>query len=297
MYWCRLFITVVALGLSGCVFVAPPRAHDPKNVAKACADKALRFEEPNRKGLNILLAIDGHLYTSYAIAAMAGYKGKRLLTLAYFSQYPDIDPDYDARFASFRFFLLLPGYAGWHNTVNGMLHSLHGGDQIEIDRRRAAIQRALASTLKDPNQDWMSGLLIHAYGDAYVHTKGTYKTGQEEAYGRVFGHAWDYLMGNDPDGIKNPVTEPKYLAYVDELYHLLDSKYPPDRPDDDLEDFKEQIKKMQCEVGKCPIVHAVSNLNPETSQNQLDVFAACMTQATRLLPHEIEKAMSLIKND
>jgi len=278
----------------------------------------------------IKLDRDGHQDTTYKIATIAGYGDKygtdgqenprqRLLTLTYFSQYPDLDLNYDAVASSIRLILLFPAsvaYTGWHKTINEMLHSLHGGDQVAIDLRRAAIKRELAISLKHPDQDWLSGLLIHAYGDAYVHTRGTYRSGQEQAYSRVFGHAWDSikekvngfcsslfgqewvpLRKSNPDGIKHPDTEPKYLEYVDELYHLLDYKYPPDQSNSSLEAYKAEVKQMRCGVGECPILQAARTLDPDKATNEIEGFAACMSQATWLTPSEVEQAISHIKKD
>lgn len=278
-----------ALMISGCSHIVPIHLQgrkEPMKAAEACVSQA-----------SIKLEEDGHKYTTYRITDIAGYNKTRKLTLSYFSQYPDLDPDYDAINATVRYFFV-PWYWGWHNKINGILHSLHDGDQAEIDQRRIAIKNALLNSLKDPSQDWLSGLLIHAYGDAYVHTSGKYRSGQEDAYGPWWGHAWDYVAGNNPDGIKNPVTEPKYLAYVDELYHVLRSDEPPDQSNTALETFKREVKEMQCSPGECPILQAVSDRNPESSIGEVKQFGDCMMRDARALkPSEVEDAISRIKEN
>jgi hypothetical protein len=246
---------------------------------------------------SIQLLEDGHLYTTYSIAKIAGYTDQRLLTLTYYSQYPDVDEEYDAAKGSVRYFFV-PWYWAWHNKINGILHSLHGGDQSTIDQRRTAIKTALATSIKDPDQDWLSGLLIHAYGDAYVHTRGEYGSGHEKAYGVWFGHAWENMIGSTPDGIKNSVTEPKYLAYVNELYHTLSVQSVPSLPNLRLlEEFKEKVKQMSCGPGECPILQAVPNSDSAANMDRIANFADCMKKARRLKPSEVEVAMSRIKRD
>ena len=292
---CRRVITFLALFsvfflmLSGCSQIPAIQLlgnKEPMDAAKACADEA-----------STKLLEDGHKYTTYGISDIAGYDKQRKLTLTYFSQYPDLDPDYDAIMASVRYFFV-PWYWGWHSKINGILHSLHDGDQSAIDKRRGAIKNALLISLKDKNQDWLSGLLIHAYGDAYAHTSGKYRSGQEDAYGPWWGHTWDYITRNNPDGIKNPVTEPKYLAYVNELYHVLRSDQPPDQSNAALETFKREVKEMRCTPGECPILQAVPDRNPEASIGEVKQFGDCMIKDARALKRsEVEDAISRIKGD
>ena len=286
MYGRHALIVITSLGLFGCASMPPPGDKEPLRAAEACAPVAgIKFME------------DGHLYTTYSIAGIAGYDIQRQLTLSYYSQYPDIDPDYDAVSATVRY-LPVPWYWSWHDKINGILHSLHGGNQSEIDQRRAAIKRALANSLKDPNLDWLSGLLIHAYGDAYAHTCGEYGSGHEKAFGPWFGHGLQTFLGKDPDGIKNPTTEAKYLAYVDELYRTLRTQPDDAQPNDDLERFKANVRMISCEPGKCPIIHQLPNPDPAASESPVVAFAQCMNRsARRLKPSEIDYATSRVKKD
>ena len=272
----------------------------------------MKAAEECAKGKHVKSEEDGHEFTTYGVSEIANYARKRQLVLTYFSQYPDIDPDYDATTSFFRF-LFAPWYWEWHDKITDILHSLHGGDQQAIDQRRAVIKRALQRSLQDQNEDWLSGLLIHAYGDAYAHTKGPHKSGQEEAYGPWIGHglrtlgywitlgvwrgdAFQIVFVDDPDRIKNPVTEPKYLAYVDELYYTLRSDQDRTRSNSQLDQFKEEVRAMTCESGRCPVLQAVPNLDPATAVKEVEAFAVCMlTKARRLTSSEVEQAMSLIK--
>lgn len=286
MYERTALITVFTLLLFGCASLPLPGDKEPIQAAEACAPEA-----------RTKLAIDGHLYTTYSIAGITGYDMQRQLTLSYYSQYPDIDPDYDAVNTTVRY-LFVPWYWPWHETINGTLHSLHAGNQSQIDQRRAAIKSALANSIQDPDLDWLSGLLIHAYGDAYAHTCGEYDSGREKAYGPWFGHGLQTFFGEDPDEIKNPTTEPKYLAYVDELYHTLRTRPDNDQSNEDLEWFKTNVREMSCEPGTCPIFHQLPNSDPAASESQVAAFAQCMNRtARRLKPSEVEYATGLVKAD
>ena len=166
----------------------------------------------------------GHFYTTYYVAIAAGMSPQRAVDLAYWSQYPDEDAQYDAMKAS-------PEMA---SDIKKYLHSLTGGDPEKL-------RKYLACLLKNPAFTEVGrGLLIHALGDAYSHTyladaivptNGPYfPTGpympmrkEETLYGPspfLFGFNIGHLTsGHTPDYI---ASNPKnYGAYVDKLYENL----------------------------------------------------------------------------
>ncbi len=80
--------------------------------------------------------------------------------------------------------------------------------------------------------DWEKGVVIHALGDAWAHTKGS--GADEQAYGFPLGHLFD---GHAPDTIS---TAPgKYVAYIQNLYGALGGATNPNHQPkimDELED-------------------------------------------------------------
>ena len=75
---------VIILLLSGCTSLPGPGKAEPMKAAEECA-----------KGKHVKSEEDGHEFTTYGVSEIANYARKRQLVLTYFSQYPDIDPDYD----------------------------------------------------------------------------------------------------------------------------------------------------------------------------------------------------------
>jgi hypothetical protein len=274
------FLTA-ATALAGCSTLPGPGNLDPMPAAKVCA-----------AGLGVPFGPEGHLYTILSVADIAGYKPERQFALAYFSQYPDLDSDYEAVHVSIKY-LLVPWRWTWRNDVTGVLHSLHGGNRDAVEKRREQIRRAIARSIADPDRDWLTGILMHAYGDAYAHTKGELGASDEAAYGVWTGHAIPSLFGDDPDDIKNPRTEPKYFAYIDDLYRTIRTEHASD---DRFSEFKTFIRNLKCENGRCPNFHELFANRP-TGNARIDRFADCMNRsARRLTPAEIQLAMDTIKD-
>ncbi|MCI5166383.1 MAG: hypothetical protein D3903_09860 [Candidatus Electrothrix sp. GM3_4] len=234
---------------------------------------------------------DGHLYTTLSIADIAGYDEPRQFMLSYYSQYPDIDTDYEAVPVALKY-ILLPWKWEWRNDIVGALHTQHGGGRAVIDERKRNISQALSRTLIDPKIDWLSGLLIHAYADSYAHTKNALNSKEERAYSVWIGHALPSLFGEDPDSIKTETGEPKYLGYITDLYSILKLGTGNDQA---FIRFKNLVDRLVCENGKCPNFHALYN-NQSVGNARIDTFIQCMNKTSRQLSkEEIQKAIDLIK--
>lgn len=280
IYYAIVVILIVSLGLTGCAGNPIKSDKEPMAAALECAKETSKSYLP-----------DGHIYTTLSIADIGGYEKFRQWTLSYYSQYPDIDPDYEATPVSIKY-LLTPWKWEWRNDITGALHSLHGGGREKIDVRRKNIQDTLGVTLKKPQQDWLSGLLIHAYADTYSHTKNRFNAENEQAYNVWIGHAIPTLLGKSPDNIKSETNEPKYLGYITDLYNTIKTN---DNTDEFIK-FKHFVDELKCEKGECPNFFALFHNKPLTSSG-IDVFTDCMNKTSRQLSaKEIKIAIDYIKN-
>lgn len=259
---------------------------EPLEAASICLEKYP--EPPSDPFLR-----DGHLYTTLAITSISGYSDFRQMILSYYSQYPDIDHDYKGVDVAVKY-LLIPWKKKWRNDITGILHSLHGGDYKAIKKRRDKIKKTLNLTLKDPKLDWLSGLVIHAYADSFSHTKNELNSVNEEAYNVWIGHLIPTLLGNNPDKIKDPENEPKYLAYITDLnktIRRIDN-------DEEFDRFKLFVKNLKCEGKQCPNFHALSNNESTTEESRVDNIIKCMNSTSRQLTEmEVQRAMDLIYTD
>lgn len=279
MKYLLLLASVCFLGLTGCSSNPIVGNKEPVDAAQYCAEK---FPAP--------FLPDGHLYTTLSITEIAEYDDLRKMTISYYSQYPDIDLDYEAVPVSFKY-LLVPWKWEWRNDITGSLHSLHGGKRKAIDQRRSDIRNSLLVTLKDPNFDWLSGLIIHAYGDSYAHTKNEFSSEEEKAYNVWIGHAIPSIFGNSPDDIKQKENEPKYLGYISNLYHTLKIN---DENNEKFTEFRDFVDNLECAGGECPNFHALFTSTSEEN-SRIDKFTSCMNNTARpLLISEVQHAMDLI---
>ncbi len=279
---CIFQVFVISIMLVGCAANKITGKQEPLSAATNCIKQ---LPSPHLEFLQ-----DGHLYTTLAIADIAGYDDSRQLLLSYYSQYPDIDTDYEAVPVALKY-ILLPWKWEWRNDIVGELHAQHGGGRTAIDERRKNISKALSQTLPDPQLDWLSGLLIHAYADSYAHTKNAFNSEEEKAYNVWIGHALPSLFGEDPDSIKTKTGEPKYLAYITALYNDLKQDTGNDQR---FNNFKRFVDILKCEEKECPNFHALYNNHP-TENARIDTFIQCMnTSARQLTKEEVQRAIDLI---
>lgn len=155
----------------------------------------------------------GHQYTTYIVAMAAGLGRERSYKLSYYSQLPDDEIAFNAALAFFYFFNL-----EYRQEIMALLHSLHGGDKLSVEKRRNDLRDLIHEGIKDRSlSDKQIGLIIHAYADSYAHTM--IKNGQLKAFDYTWGHLFH---GNKPDLI---VYDPeKYKEYTCELFKVLSSK-------------------------------------------------------------------------
>ena len=143
---------------------------------------------------------EGHSFTIFALAKMAKLDDLVAYNLAIGSQLPDI----------------LEKYTAFNVAVANSLHSFHGGNSEMITMRREELSVLIEDSLDDRKIDLVQiGMYIHAFGDAYAHTKEL----EDEnivAYEAVFGHIFD---GIKPDLIA--LYKQKYLLYSSAIFEIL----------------------------------------------------------------------------
>jgi len=224
---------LVVLILAGIFAICPLAAArnnsqlEPDVVAYVCAQEATPSFGP-----------DGHLYSTFLIARYAGIDGANAYTLAYYSQYPDLD-------STFKATSLFIGYPNWRSDVREVLHSLHGSEREAIDARREALKNFIKDSLsQDPPNYWQAGLMIHAFADAYSHTKKPLGDPDQKAYGSVIGHLHHWKK---PDQIARQEVFPKYREFAEQLYDILELKGAGDK--EQLTEFLNTIEELACENG------------------------------------------------
>jgi hypothetical protein len=167
-----------------------------------------------------LYQADGHFYAVFIIARLNGYSENEAYRLAYYTQYPDQDQSYDAIPAGIRLYTRTSRDVPYDTSIQAILHSLHGGGPGAVAARR----RCLESLLQDTKnfETWERGLIAHALGDSFAHTRG--QRGEGAAYGVPLGHKDD---GTAPD---RPNTRPLVFAeYINALNRALGGKASPDQ--------------------------------------------------------------------
>lgn len=186
---------------------------------------------------------DGHKYTTYLVARYAGVNEVDAYTLTYYSQYPDIDSRYDAMSVGVKYYFI-PWRWRWRSDIMGVLHSLHGGKLESIITRRDLLGGLISKSLNsNAPQYWKAGLMIHALGDTYSHTKNKYLSSDQEAYGTFVGHA---IHLHHPDEIARPDVFPKYVAYVNRLFDILNVNGNGDKIR--LEKYLTELKNLVCKT-------------------------------------------------
>ncbi len=221
---------------------------------------------------------DGHLYTTYKIAILAGVNSDIAHILAYFSQYPDIDPGYNAAELWLDKYVPVGNDKKWIEYIFNKLHSLHGGDDSAIKNRKEALAN-LIQELYSQKEYWKAGIFIHALGDAYAHTKNKLNSDDEVAYGEGLGHGWDSFFGRDPDNIDRVIVREKYIAYIKHLYGLLRTQ---SANDSEFNDFCSKIDVSFCYSKICPTFQVLS----DEDEGKVDNFTNCMNKSMRNLTHK-----------
>lgn len=170
-------------------------------------------EKTTTKGIDFKRT--GHLNTVHLVAEYAGLSEEISKQLAFYTQVPDDKPlPYSAPLVG------VWGVFDWsyRHDVMAILHSLHGGNDGAVLKRRDMLKQLIEESL-NINENWKTGFLIHALGDSYAHVKND--DGQLEAYGELFGHAFDF--SNSPDIISADNNVEHYVSYVNALFNALDS--------------------------------------------------------------------------
>lgn len=230
----------------------------------------------------------GHSYTTFMIADLAGRSEKETLALTYFSQYPDEDKEYDAIVNAIKNKIPFLGGEFSRDAVR-KLHSLHGGGRAIIDGRRKSLENAITVNLKNQNDLWKAGLLIHAYADTYAHTEGKYGAKDEEAFGPFAGHAFHSIFGKDPDKFTDKNNIPKYSAYVDHLFKLLKTNKADEKS---FVNYKKLIDNNDCKSDECFMNKAL----PVTDLKKIKMFKYCMdTNMRSLTKNEVQGVLNQIK--
>ena len=175
---------------------------------------------------DIEFAPDGHYFTTNKVAELAGLSPEVNREITLFSQAPDdLALSYSATAVAIWGVVWLP----YRQRIVETLHSLHGGHQKAVEARRdglAAMIRKFDLRPENRKEFWKVGFLIHALGDSYAHVHGEGET--LKAYNVVWGHAWDSLVGANPDDISGNVHAFRnYLAYARALFDALDRSDPP----------------------------------------------------------------------
>jgi hypothetical protein len=198
---------------------------EPDVVSESC------FPDPS-------FTTDGHLYSTYLVARYEGINQIDAYTLAYYSEYPDIDGNFKATSA----FIFSPH---WRSDVRKVLHSLHGGDLDAIEVRRKALKMALSDSLNQaPPNYWQAGLIVHAFGDAYSHTTKELGDPNQEAYGSIICHLHHWKT---PDQIARRKVFPKYREFIEQLYNVIDVEGGADSGL--LTEFLNTIEGLACKNG------------------------------------------------
>ncbi|MCX5651811.1 MAG: dockerin type I domain-containing protein [Planctomycetota bacterium] len=171
-----------------------------------------------------LYDVAGHFWTTYLLLAQCkGIDPAKAMELAYFSQLADIWGLLDAIPAGSRGFLREivqgdPTLEERDRMIAEILHSLHGGDAGAVCDRRRCLAKALQRALADGKPTWQIGIIIHAFGDSFAHTK----VSDGSAYSYPLGHSED---GTWPDVIGN--RRGLYRDYCDAFCRALGGKLDP----------------------------------------------------------------------
>ena len=202
-------------------------------LAGACATNVYQVENPSCEPPSSIpkYGRDGHQDTTYLVAILAGHSAHDAALLSFYNQAAD---DVWFRFSAppLTFWGSVTDW-GYRHRIIGVLHSLHGGDaQAALDRRRALAIAISDADSSAPDYYWQTGLMLHALGDSFAHTRA-----DGSAYGELYGHAFD---GHTPDIIgERPAL---YLTYVETMFDALGGNNRGDRAA--LNEYKRAIEAL-----------------------------------------------------
>lgn len=165
---------------------------------------------------------EGHISTTHIVAIIAGqhnYAEKYAL----YSQVPDAQAlRFSAPAVSVWGTVTFWEWFDYRHNINAILHSLHGGNEIQVNVRREKLANLINDLVKDDpeNNAWKIGFLIHALGDSYAHVYDDGNGNNTRAYGELIGHLFEKGSFR-PDSI--PSNLENYLAFVKALYTALNT--------------------------------------------------------------------------
>lgn len=166
-----------------------------------------------------MFSSDGHQFTTALMATYAQLPPQKVYALTYYSQFPDLDSRFSAVWVGL-WTAPLPCCWRWRGDIMAQLHSLHGGNNAEVQFRRWYLAELVRRKVREGTEESLmeAGLMIHALGDSYAHTKGEFKGGAETAFGSLVGHAFYW---HEPDEIARPEVFPKYAEYATQLFKAV----------------------------------------------------------------------------
>jgi len=234
--------------------------------------------------LKPLWDLTGHLDTPYAIALFAGRGEKEAQLISYYSEYPDEFKEFSAtgQFITHNF--------KWRKLIYTKLHTLHGGKHKAVNKRRNAIRNAIKESLNNPNEIWKTGILIHALGDSYAHTKGKYNSPDERAFNKYTGHGIESIFLTDPDEIFKKENEEKYIAFITDLFNLLKTK---NKDQAGFNSFVNDFRSANCNSNECILNKTTLNFVHGKALNSQKTLNATLTPLTKA---QVVEALNMIKD-
>lgn len=277
--------------LSGCCSMSHPKKLTPLPDLFEC--EGAEIPVPERSTFHP----DGHMLTTFVVARFAGLSEEDTYALTFYSQVPDLDGRFDAIHVSLNY-LLVPWRWDWRRDINRELHSLHGGNDAEVQFRREYLGELIRLKLLKPKAEALqeAGLMIHAFADSYAHTDGEYLSKNEQAYGPLYGHLF---KGTFPDQIAQREVFQKYKGYVTNLFNILDTKKDP-KQKKLMEDYLCSLSHYVCEdkckcnceaVKKMESAIATWTLRMGFAESEFDKFY----KDPRMTKCQVQKVMNEIK--
>lgn len=237
-----------------------------------CASNAYRVNNPSCEPPSSYpkYGREGHQDTTYIVALMAGHSARDAALLSFYNQAADdIWLRYSAPPVTFWGSVT---HWGYRHRIIAILHSLHGGNESDVAARRERLSRLIGDAdPAGPDYYWTTGLLLHALGDSFAHTRT-----DGQAYGELYGHAFD---GHTPDNIGE--RSELYLAYVETLHEALAGTDGGDRAA--LDTYTNHIRAL---AGATDETYAAAVRDYRDRQASTPVFD-CDVLAERLTMREV----------